>query len=145
MFSWDKSIISASERSQIKALLKNFLTIFARHRLDVGRNDDFKVLLRPDHEKPVYSQSPTTPIHIRDELLTELALLQYSGIITNLPFSKYSSPIFAQRKPSGKLRLLIDLRKINRLFRFDYDSNNFPVSTLADAAAHLAGKNCSLG
>ena len=69
-----------------------------------------------------------------------MALRQYYGIITTLPFSKYSSPIFAQRKPSGKLRLLIDLRKINHLLRFDYDANNFPISTFADAGAHPAGK-----
>ena len=102
MFSWDKSIIAASERSQIDALLKKFHTIFAGHRLDVGRYDDFKFLLTSDHDKPVCSQNPTTPIHIRDELLTELALLQYYGIMRTLPFSKYSSPIFVQWKPSGK-------------------------------------------
>ena len=140
-FSWSKSIVSNSERTQIEKLLKKYHRIFARHRLDVGRNDDFKVLLTPEHDKPVYSQSPSTPIHIRDELLIELALLQYYGIITTLPFSKYASPIFAQRKPSGKLRLLIDLRKINHLLRHDYDSKNFPISTLADAGAHLAGKS----
>ena len=37
------------------------------------------------------------------------------GIITLLPFSKYANPIFAQRKPNGKLRLLVHLREINRL------------------------------
>ena len=61
-------------------------------------------------------------------------------IITTLPFSKYSSPIFAQRKSSGKLRILIDLRRINQLLRHDYTNNNFPIPTMADAAAHLAGK-----
>jgi hypothetical protein len=66
--------------------------------------------------------------------------MQYYGIITTLPFSKYSSPIFAQRKPNGKLRVLIDLRKINHLIRHDYDTNNFPISTIADAGQHLAGK-----
>ena len=30
-------------------------------------------------------------------------------------FSKYASPIFAQRKPNGKLRLFVDLWKINSL------------------------------
>ena len=62
------------------------------------------------------------------------------GIITTLPFSKYASPIFAQRKPNGKLRLLVDLRKINALISDDYINNNHPVSTLSDAAQHLAGK-----
>ena len=63
------------------------------------------------------------------------------GIITVLPYSKYASPIFAQRKPNGKLRLLVDLRKINSLISDDYINNNHPVSTLSDAAQHLAGKS----
>ena len=62
------------------------------------------------------------------------------GIITTLPFSKYTSPIFAQRKPNGKLRLLVDLRKINALIGEDNLNKNQPVSTLSDAAQHLAGK-----
>ena len=62
------------------------------------------------------------------------------GIITTLPLSKYASPIFAQRKPNRKLRLLVDLRKINALIADDYINKNHPVSTLSDAAQHLAGK-----
>ena len=62
-------------------------------------------------------------------------------IITVLPFSKYASPIFAQRKPNGKLRLLVDLRRINTLIADDYTNNNHPVSTLSDAAQHLAEKS----
>ena len=58
-----------------------------------------------------------------------------------MPFSKYASPIFAQRKPNGKIRLLVDLRKINSLIADDYTNNNHPVSTLSDAAQHLAGKS----
>ena len=71
----------------------------------------------------------------------ELALLHKYGIITTLPFSKYASPVFAQRKPNGKVRLLVDLRKINTLISDDYINNNHPVSTLMDAAQHMAGKN----
>ena len=71
----------------------------------------------------------------------ELALLHKYGLITTLPFSKYASPIFAQRKPNGKLRLLVDLRKNNTLIADDYINNNHPVSTLTDAAQHRAGKN----
>ena len=71
----------------------------------------------------------------------ELALLRKYGIITTLRFSKYASPTFAQRKPNGKLRLLVDLRKINTLIAADYINNNHPVSTLTDAAKHMAGKN----
>ena len=68
-------------------------------------------------------------------------MLHKYGIITTLPFSKYASPIFAQKKPNEKLRLLVDLRKINNLISDDYYiNNNHPVSTLVDAAQHMAGK-----
>ena len=88
----------------------------------------------------MYTQERPTPIHSREDLLEELDLMQCYGIVTTLPFSKYSSPLFAQRKPSGALRLLTDLRRVNLLIRHDYDSLNFPITTLADASAHLAGK-----
>ena len=74
-------------------------------------------------------------------MIVESALMHQYGTITQLPFSKCASPIFAQRKPNGNRRLLVDLRKINSLIPDDYTNNNHPVSTLSDAAQHLAGKS----
>ena len=104
-------------------------------------NTEFKVKLTPKDDKAVYSQSLPMPIHLKEDLIVELALMHKYGIITVLPFSKYASPIFAQRKPNGKLLLLVDLKKINTLIADDYTNNNHPVSTLSDAAQHLAGKS----
>ena len=104
-------------------------------------NTEFKVKLTPKDDKAVYSQSLPMPIHLKEDLIVELALMHQYGIITVLPFSKYASPIFAQRKPNGKLRLFVDLRKINTLIADDYTNNNHPVSTLSDPAQHLAGKS----
>ena len=81
------------------------------------------------------------PIHLKENLTIELTLMHKYGIITVLPFSKYASPIFAQRKPKGNLRLLVDLRKINTLIADENTNNNHPVSTLSEAAHHLAGKS----
>ena len=81
------------------------------------------------------------PIHLKEDLIVELALRHKYGIITVLPFSKYASPIFAQRKPNGKLRLIVDLRKIYNLTPDGYTNNNHPVSILSDAEQHLAGKS----
>ena len=98
------------------------------------------VKLTPKDNSPAYSWSLPTPINSKEDILVELALLHKDGIITTLPFSKYASPIFAQKRPNGKLRLLVDLRKINNLISDDYINNNHPVSTLTDAAQHMAGK-----
>ena len=104
-------------------------------------NTEFKVRLTPKHDKAVYSRSLPMPIHLKEDVNVELALMHKYGIITVLPFSKYPSPIFAQRKPNGKLRLLVDLKKINTLIADDHTNNIHPVSTLSDAAQHLAGKS----
>ena len=104
-------------------------------------NMEVKVRLTSKDEKAVYSQSLPMPIHLKEDLIVEPALMHKYGITTVLPFSKYASPIFAQRKPNGKLRLLVALRKINTLIVDDYTNNNHPVSTLSDAAQHLAGKS----
>ena len=139
-FTWDDSLLTPSQRLQVEELLVKYNSIFARHRFDIGMNTDFKVKLTPQHEEPVYSQSLPTPTNLKDCLLVELALLQEYGIKTTLPHSKYSSPIFAQRKPKGKLRIVVDLRRKNHLIKNDYGEHNHPVTTIADAAQHMAGK-----
>ena len=109
--------------------------------MDIGMNTEFKVKLTPKDNKALYSQSLPMPVHLKGDLILELAPLDNYGIITVLPLSKYASPIFAQRKPNGKLRLPVDLRKINSLIADDYTNNNHPVSTMSDSAQHLAGKS----
>ena len=97
--------------------------------------------LTPKNDKAVYSQSLPMPIYLKEDLIVELAFMHKYGIITVLPFSEYASPIFAQRKHNGKLRLLLDLRKINTLIADDYTNKNHPVSTLSDTAQQLQGKS----
>ena len=140
-FNWTDTLLTETEKQAVEALLVEYHDIFARHRIDIGMNTEFKVRLIPKDDKAVYSQSLPMPIHLKEDLIVELALVHKYGIITVLPFSKYASPIFAQRKPNGKLRLLVDLRKNNTLIAAHYTNNNHPVSNLSDAAQHLAGKS----
>ena len=139
-FDWTDSTSQPDAKQAIENLLVEFHDIYARNRFDIGIKTEFKVQLTPLDNRPAYSQSLPAPIRLKDDILVELALLHKNGINTALPFSKYASPIFAQRKPNGKLRLLVDLRKITTLIADDYINNNHPVSTLTDAAQHMAGK-----
>ena len=139
-FDWKDSMLQQHEIKKIESLLVEYHDIFARQRFDIGINEEFTVKLTPKDDSPAYSQSLPTPVNLKEDILVELALLHKYGIITTLPFSKYASPIFAQKKPNGKLRLLVDLRKINNLISDDYINNNHPVSTITDAAQHMAGK-----
>ena len=140
-FDWTDTFLTAIKKQAIEDILVEYHDIFARHGMDIGMNTEFKVELTPKDDQAVYSQSLPMPIHLKEDLIVELALMHKYGIVTVLPFSKYASPIFAQRKPNGKLRLLVDLQNINSLIADDYTNNNHPVSTLSDAAQHLAGKS----
>ena len=140
-FNWTDSTLQLDAKQAVEGLIVEFHDIFARHRFDIGINTEFKVQLTPLDDRTAYSQNLPAPINFKDDILMELALLHKYGNITTLPFCKYASPIFAQRKPNGKLRLLVDLRKINTLIADDYIDNNHPVSTLTDAAQHKAWKN----
>ena len=148
-FPWKNSALTEEQKEQVEELLIEFHDIFAKHRFDVDYNTELKVKLTPEHQLPLYFQGPPTPVHFRDELLVELALMHYYGLITTLSQSKCSSPLFAHRKESGKLRILIDLRRVNHLLKNDYVNANFPISNKADETNHFPGKtlftklNCS--
>ena len=140
-FDWTDTLLNENEKHAVEDILAEYHDIFARGRMDIGMNTEFKVTLTPKDDKAVYSQSLPMLIHLKEDLIVELALMHKYGIITVLPFPKYASPIFAQKKPNGKLRLLVDLRKINTLIADDYTNKNHLVSTLSDAAQHLARKS----
>ena len=140
-FSWATCVLNADQKRQPEDFLVEYHDVFAKHRFDVGYNTELKIKLTPEHPLPVYVQGPPAPIHLRDEILVELALLQHFNIITTPSHSIYSSPIFVHRKSSGKLRILIDLRRVNHLLRHDYLSSNSPISNMTDATNHFAGKN----
>ena len=78
-------------------------------------NTELKVKLTPENDKSVYSQSLPMPIYFEDDLIVELPLMHKYRTITVQSFSKYGSTIFAQRKPNGKLRFVVDLGKNKKL------------------------------
>ena len=121
MFKWEGSQIEGNDKKQLEQTIVEYNDICARHRLDIGINNSFKVKLTPKDERPTYTQSLPVPIDLKEDLTVELALMHRYGIITT---------IFAQRKQNGKLRLLVDLRKINALISDDYINNNHSQHTV---------------
>ena len=127
-FDWTDSMFRPHDIERIENLLVEFHDKFARHRFDrLEREIDGQ--LTPKDDSLAYRQSIPKPINLKEDILVELALLHRYGIITTLPFSKYASLIFAQKKRNGKLRLLIDLRKLNKSFRMT-------ISTIITLSVH---------
>ena len=95
-FDWTDTLLTETEKHAVEHILVEYRDKFARHRMDIGMNTEFKVRLTTKDDKAVYSQSLPVPIHLKEDLIVELALMHKYGIITVLPFSKYANPIFAQ-------------------------------------------------
>ena len=94
----------------METLPVEYHNIFAKHSMDIGINTGFKVKLAPKEDKAVYSQNLPMLFLLKEDVIVDLALLYRYGIFKALPLSKYVDPIFAHKKPNGKLGLLVDLR-----------------------------------
>ena len=88
-FNWNESLLNEDEKIRVEQHLfvKN-LSVSARH-LDIGANTEYKIKLKPQHEKPVFLQSLSTPTKLKDDFLVEFVLMQECRVIATLPFRKY--------------------------------------------------------
>ena len=94
-FDWTDTLLTETEKQAVEDVLVEYHDIFARHRMDIVMNTEFEVKLTQKVDKAVFSQSQPMPIHLKEDLIVELALMHKYWMIAVLPFSKYASPIFA--------------------------------------------------
>ena len=56
-FDWTNTLLTEFEKHAVESILVEYDDIFARHRMDIGMNTEFKVRLTPKDDKAVYSQN----------------------------------------------------------------------------------------
>ena len=74
-FDWTDTLLSEIEKHTVENILVEYRGKFATHRIDIGMNTEFKVRLTPKVFKAVYNQSLWTPIHLKEDLIAEFALM----------------------------------------------------------------------
>ena len=87
-FDWNDTLLTEMEKQAAEDILVEYHDIFARHRMDIGMNTEFKVKLTLKDDKAVYSQSLPMPIHLKEDLIVELALMHKYGITILLQVRK---------------------------------------------------------
>ena len=75
MFRWTDSIITGEDRENLESTIEEMNDIFARQRLDIGMNTQFKVSLTPKDDKLFYTLSLPVPIILKEDLTVEFALM----------------------------------------------------------------------
>ena len=56
-FDWTDTLLTETEKQATEDILVDYHDIFARHRMDIGMNTEFKVNITPKDDKASYSQS----------------------------------------------------------------------------------------
>ena len=68
-FDWTDTLLTETEKQSVEDILVEYHDIFARHRMDMGMNTEFKVKLTPKDDKAVYSHSLPMPIHLKEDFI----------------------------------------------------------------------------
>ena len=98
-FDWTDTLLTETEKQLLEDILNEYHDVFARHRVDIGMNTEFKVKLTPKDDKPVYSQSLPMLIHPKEDLFVELSLMHkmgssqcYRSQNTQVPYLRIGNP-----------------------------------------------------
>ena len=94
-FVWTDSMLQPNEIERIEELVVEFHDKFARHRFDIGMNEEFKIKLTPKDDSPANSQSLPTPINLKEDILVTFTLL---WDINNTPILQIFKPNFCPEK-----------------------------------------------
>ena len=99
-FDWTDTLLTETEKPAIEDILVAYHDIFARHRMDIGMNKEFKVKLTPKDDKAVYSRNLPMPIHLKEDVFVELALMHKYGTITVYFSPSVRAPYLHKESPT---------------------------------------------
>ena len=100
-FDWTDTLLTETDKQAIEDILVEYHDIFARHRMDIGMNTEFKVKLTPKDNKAVYSRSLPMPIHLKEEVIVELSLMHNLALLQYCLSPSTRSPYLRKGSPTG--------------------------------------------
>ena len=68
-FDWTDTLLRENGKQAVEDILIEYRDIFARHRMGIGMNTEFKVKLTPKDDKAVYSRNLPLSIHLKEDLI----------------------------------------------------------------------------
>lgn len=104
--------LSEDQRADILKILDENKEVFAENVDDIGSSDQILHTIETNSERPLSSKPFRVPIHLRQEMESQLSKMLRMGIIrpSNSP---WSSPSLLVKKKDGTHRFCVDYRKLN--------------------------------
>ena len=126
--------VPAEWKPRITSMIRDHINVFSQNDLDLGGTDAVKHRIQLTDETPFKERSRPVAPHDFEDLRQHLKELLEMGVIRESQ-SPYASPIVITRKKSGKIRMVIDYRRLNN--RTIKDSYNLPK--IEDILTSLSG------
>ena len=84
---------------------------------------------------PVQQKLRSLPFALREEVDAHLKELENQGVVERIDSSAWISPIVVSRKRNGKVRLCVDLRKVNEAI----ETSGYPIPDMEEMLNQLNG------
>ena len=124
---------TADYPSSLPADLNEFQDLFSP---GLGRVKGFEHKIRVQEDAvPTQAKLRRLPLSVRDAVSAELQKLENEGVIERIDTSPWVSPVVVAWKKSGKIRLCVDLREVNK----NIIPDKFPLPTIDDLLSELHG------
>ena len=111
--------LTEEQRIKLRALLLNYSSVFSSGSKDIGRTGLIKHHIKTGDNKPVRLQPRRIPIHLKDAVDKEIDRLLETKIIRPST-SPWSSCMVVVRKPSGDIRICLDVRAVNARSEYEH-------------------------
>lgn len=120
-------------RSDIQAISQQYPDIFQQ---GIGHCKSFKIAIHLKANKlPSFSRPRDIPYSRRAATKEELDRLEQAGVLEHIDFSEWAAPIVVVTKPSGKVRICGDFKKLNQSISVD----QHPIPKLDDLMTKIGG------
>ena len=121
-------------KPELAEVLKSHSVVFKK---GMGTLKGFKATIKVDHQTaPKYWKPRPVPYSLRDKVDKELDRLVDGGIVDQVQYSDWASPIVPIVKPDGSIRVCGDYKvTLNKVSKLDH----YPIPKIQDLLATIGG------
>ena len=110
--------LTTAERYELMNVLYQNRDVFARDISEIKTYKDFELELKPrSWDIKSYTRQYRLPEHEAEEAHKQIKQIKKQGLVKENEDCTYNSAVFMVKKKSNALRMVCDLRKINRLLK----------------------------
>ena len=122
-------------KSYVKLIEKDYAVIFKKSLEEPMKHFEAQIKVR-EGSTPIFCKSYDVPFKLKDKVSEEIDRLVREGIIRQVKYSDWASPVVVVKKKDGSVRLCMDCKvSVNKVI----ETEHYPLPNINDLLANLPG------